>query len=68
MTVKQYTRMIRIADHDAEPMDISIHFEGGIDPMFFEIEQDLDKSIVVSIQGLDALLKAAIKLKEEYKK
>jgi hypothetical protein len=65
MTIKQITRMIRICDHDAEPMDISVHVGGGINPMFFEIEQDLDKSIVVSIDGLRALLNAAKQLQQE---
>lgn len=68
MTIKQRIQMIRIADHDAEPMDISIDLSDGDKPMFFEIEQDVDRSIVVSIKGLEALIEAAKKLEEEYRK
>lgn len=68
MTIKTMTRTIRIKDHNAIPMDICIDFSDSIDPvMFFEIEQE-NGSIVVSIDGIEALWSSAKKLQEEFNK
>ena len=63
-------RTIRVFDHKATPVDVTIDFSGyghetlGEETMFFEIDQD--NAIYLSIEGIETVLAAAKKLKEEY--
>ena len=64
MTIRQITRMIRVFDNDAIPVDVSIDFSETLEPMFFEIEQE--HSVFLSLEGIQAVYEAARKLKIEY--
>ena len=68
MTVKQLTRTIRICDHNATPVDVSIDFTGANEEIggevFFEIEQE--QSVYLSIEGIEAVLAAAKQIKAEW--
>ena len=73
MNVRKLTRTIRICDHDATPVDVSIDFTGGSDiegknpdVIFFEIEQE--QSVYLSIEGIEAVLEAAKRIKVEWDK
>lgn len=64
----QMIRVIRIKDHEAVPIDVSIDFSGemggGTEVMFFEIEQDA--AIFLSLDGIRSVLAAAERLKAEF--
>ena len=67
---KQMIRTIRVFDHKATPVDVSIDFTGyghetlGEETLFFEIDQDT--AVYLSLEGIESVLSAAKKLKEEY--
>lgn len=70
MNVRQMTRTLRICDHNATPVDVSIDFTGygheelGEKTIFFEIEQE--QSVYLTIEGIEAVLEAAKRIKAEW--
>ena len=70
MSVRQLTRTLRICDHGATPVDVSIDFTGygheelGDKTIFFEIEQD--QSVYLTIEGIEAVLAATKRIKAEW--
>ena len=70
MSVRQLTRTMRVCDHNATPVDVSIDFTGygheqlGEKTVFFEIEQD--QSVFLTVEGIEAVLGAAKRIKAEW--
>lgn len=70
MSVRKITRTLRIFDHNATPVDVSIDFTGygheelGDKTIFFEIEQE--QSVFLTIEGIEAVLEAAKRIKAEW--
>ena len=62
------THTVRISSGDIEPVDVAIDYPLEIGkPMVFSIEQELDRSLITTVEMLEEILEAMKQIEREWR-